>query len=486
MFSRLTTLALICAATFGLTVIANAQSGKVQAPTVIRKKKSPQSQKAETPWLVTVRHDVKLAELTASCKEKGITATVLDGNRAPNDIVAINITTGLVVDGGEYVLTQLANIAPTCVRPTLTIRTQDNLEFSAEFIGIDGATGLSVLRVPGLAIGAPPTSDAPMAANQSVRTFMPSFQRPTDEPHGGTFGPTTPEPPQLIVNESLLANTSDNVIKPTAPIQPNCGIAMDQQNRIIGVVQPNDGRGKLFRFLPISTVKKALSRIVAAGKSIPRGWLGIDAKSLTAVPAEERSKHRIRSSKGVMVTSVLPQSPAEVAGLLPSDVIVAVENKPIDSRRGLTDNVSTRAAGDQMRVTVERNGLRQEFVITLGSKEDAPVAEGETQLLPEQLALGLVTTELTPQLAEYLGAPAGGVMISHVTPESTAAQAGLKEGDIIISANGQPTTQRDGLSMVIFATPPPVVKLVVVRDRKTIQLELPVPTAPVPNPTPRP
>ncbi len=485
MFSRLTTLALICAATFGSTVIANAQSGKVQAPTVVRKKKAPQSQKAETPWLVTVRHDVKLAELTASCKEKGVTATVLDANRAPEDIVAVNITTGLVVDGGGYVLTQLANIAPTCVRPTLTVRTQDNLEFSAEFIGIDGATGLSVLRVPGLAIAAPPTADATITSNQSVRTFMPSFHRSTDEPHGGTFGPITPESPQLIVNESLLANT-DNVIKPAAPIQPNCGVAMDQQNRIIGVVQPNDGRGKLFRFLPISTVKKALSRIVAAGKSIPRGWLGIDAKSLTAVTPDERSKLRIRSSKGVMVTSVTPQGPAEAAGLLPSDVIVAVENKPIDSRRGLNDNLSARSAGDQMRVTVERNGQQQEILITLGSKDDAPVAENETQLLPEQLALGLVTSELTPQLAEYLGAPAGGVMIVHVTPESTAEQAGLKAGDIIISANGQTTTQRDGLSMAIFSTPPPVVKLVVVRDRKTIQLELPVPTAPVPTPTPRP
>lgn len=481
MFSRLTTLVLLCAAIFGSTVIANAQSGKVQAPTVIRKKKASQ---AQTPWLVTVRHDVKLAELTASCKEKGITATVLDANRGPDDVVAINITTGLVVDGGGYVLTQLANIAPTCVRPTLTVRTQDNLEFSAEFIGIDGATGLSVLRVPGLAIAAPPTADAIMVGNQSVRTFMPSFQRPTEEPHGGTFDPSTPEPPQLIVNESLLANTSENVMKPAVPIEPNCGIAMDQQNRIIGVVQPNDGRGKLFRFLPISTVKKALSRIIAAGKSIPRGWLGIDAKSLTSIPSNERSKLRIRSNKGVMVTAVAPQSPAEAAGLLTSDIIVAVENKPIDSRRGLTDNVAARAAGDQMRVTVERNGQQQEILITLGSKEDAPVTEGETQLLPEQLALGLVTSEMTPQLAEYLGAPAGGVMIVHVTPESSAAQAGLKAGDIIISANGQPTPQRDGLSLAIFATPPPIVKLEVVRDRKTIQLELPVPTAPVPNPRP--
>ncbi len=476
MSSRRPTLFLLCAvAIFGFISAANAQSGKVQTPPPsLRKKKASPVRKADTPWLVTVRHDVKLSELTASCREKGITATVIDGKHGPNDVVVVNITTGVVVDGGGYVLTQLANIAPDCVRPTLTVRTQDKVEFTAEFIGIDGATGLSVLRVPGLAIAAPTTADS-TGDNQSLRTVMPEFRRMPLEPHGGIIDPT-PEPPQLIVNESLLANSSDNVIKPVSPIEPNCGVALDGENRIIGVVQPNDGHGKLFRFLPIATVKKALSRIISAGKSIPRGWLGIDAKSLTAVPDAERQRYRIQTRSGVLVTSVMPRSPAAAAGLQTSDVIVAVESHPIDSRRGLTDDIAGRPAGDQMRITVERNGQQQDILITLGAKEEA--VEAGVQALPEQLALGFIASEITPQVGQEIGAPSGGVLITQVTPDSAAAQAGLKTGDIVISANGQPTLQRDGLSTAIFSTPPPTVTLEVVRDRKTIRLELPILTAP--------
>jgi serine protease Do len=438
-------------------------------------------------WLVIVNHHVTMGELTATTEDAA--AAALDGTCAPSDIVLTNVTTGIVVDDKGHVLTQLANLLPSHSNPTIVVQTQDRQEFRARFIGRDGATGLCVLHVPGLQVVPPPMHtlampkpritlrDARLAANSptthssTVRIILPMFQ-PMSSPATGRRAEEIPS--QLVWDEIV----TDWLATPSLPkpADGNCGIAFDGQNRLVAIVQP---KGKHFHVLPIADVKRVVQRILTAGKSVPHGWLGIEGKTLATFPAKDRARLSVSSVHGVVVTAVVPGSPAEEAGLAPGDVILAANDHPLESRRQLNDIVVSHAAGEILKLLVERGGQQHVCQVTLGSPEDTPVSR--SPVADEHLAIGLVTSELTAQLAKFFGVT-GGLLVTHVFPDSPAAAAGLRSGDVIVKLDGQPVRQSSDLSAVVLhvlaqkGDAPITVEIV--RERQAQQLLLPLPLLP--------
>ncbi len=238
-------------------------------------------------------------------------------------------------------------------------------------------------------------------------------------------------------------------------------------------------KGKHFHVLPIADVKRVVQRILTAGKSVPHGWLGIEGKTLATFPAKDRARLSVSSAHGVVVTAVVPGSPAEEAGLAPGDVILAANDHPLESRRQLNDIVVSHAAGEILKLLVERGGQQHVCQVTLGSPEDTPVSR--SPVADEHLAIGLVTSELTAQLAKFFGVT-GGLLVTHVFPDSPAAAAGLRSGDVIVKLDGQPVRQSSDLSAVVLhvlaqkGDAPITVEIV--RERQAQQLLLPLPLLP--------
>lgn len=527
---------------FGLLgVLALPHSADAQSPSAKRRPpERPLANKIQrvssppAPWIVTVTHKINLEELVKACANEGVRVSAVDG-RCEDENSVLNVTTGVILDRQGHVLAQLANLTPDAPAPTITVQTSDQKVFQAEFIGLDGVTGLSVLRVPGLTVAPPETVDiAPDdASEQPIRMVIPTFRPTPNAPVGWTIQPSFNESSARFTGGSpSLRIPLETAISAPAPQEPNCGVALNRENRLVGLIQ-QDTRNK-FRLLPVAVARKALTRIVTAGKSVPRGWLGVDTKDVSALSEPERQRRKIKAPNGVLIGAVLPQSPAEFAGLKDADIITAIEDRPLKSRRELSEVIAERPAGDTLHLTVVRDGERQERRVTLGAREYAgaviapdPLAQAlktqvqtlvqkeialHRQLLNsekaedverlqrdllalhesteyaaqqynqvarqpqvnearEQSALGVVTSDLTPQLAQYFHA-AGGVLVNHVYPDTPAEKAGVRAGDIIILANKAIIQRRLNLLHLLVNGASSTLYVTVVRDKREMHFQI--------------
>jgi S1-C subfamily serine protease len=187
----------------------------------------------------------------------------------------------------------------------------------------------------------------------------------------------------------------------------------------------------------------------------------------------------VKDPLGVRIDDVDPDSPAEKAGLREGDVVVEFDGERVRSARQFTRLVQETPDGRTVKIAVMRNGQKQTLeatpenrvTIDFGADADRLREEVERSLrefrveppifryddrgprrfeyrLPERVMpfmgsrgrLGVTVQSLTPELEEYFGARNGGVLVSSVAPDSAAAKAGLKAGDVITSINGRSVT----------------------------------------------
>lgn len=221
----------------------------------------------------------------------------------------------------------------------------------------------------------------------------------------------------------------------------------------------------------------------------PQGgnFLGITA---TEVTRENMGRYSLREPRGVVVTRVSDDSPASRAGLKAGDVILRFDGEQVTTYRKLQRLISEAAPEQNVRLGISRNGAEQEISVTLGSRKDRyqdliqvypaqPGAEARTLLegLRNQAVIGfgsgrrigVGTTELTKQLADYFGVQGGrGVLVTSVVENSPAARAGIRAGDVITEAEGEKIESSGDLSRAINRKTEGAVNLRIVRDRNPI------------------
>lgn len=125
-------------------------------------------------------------------------------------------------------------------------------------------------------------------------------------------------------------------------------------------------------------------------------------------------------NSGVLVVGVMPGGGAAAAQLQQGDFILSVDGQEISDPQQLIQTVENKKPGDQLALTIWRNGEKIERKVTLG-------AQNEHSRRANRAWLGVGLS----------GEPGGGVAISQVRPQSPAAQAGLQAGDVLLALNGQ-------------------------------------------------
>jgi serine protease Do len=168
-----------------------------------------------------------------------------------------------------------------------------------------------------------------------------------------------------------------------------------------------------------------------------------------------------REPRGVGITKVVEGSPAERAGLRERDVILRFDNETVGSVRKLNRLISEAAPEHAVRLTIMRGGDEKDLTVTLGKRDGFNTAFGSPGQRWEDLdklrdfklddknqnnfsfvfgnnrRIGVTTTQLTKQLADYFGVAGGkGLLITSVREDSPAARAGLRAGDVITEADG--------------------------------------------------
>src|SRR5262249_33594362 len=166
-----------------------------------------------------------------------------------------------------------------------------------------------------------------------------------------------------------------------------------------------------------------------------RGWLGVQVK---AMEEDLARSFGLKDEHGALVSDVQSGSPAAKAGVKAGDIIVSADGKPVADGDALTHLVSSKAPGAAMEVGVIRDGSQKPFAVHLDTFPEQG-QKGDNIETPKSAKLGVQVQPLTPDLAQQLGVPDGthGLAVMGVQPGSPAERAGVREGDLIVSVDGQ-------------------------------------------------
>jgi serine protease Do len=341
--------------------------------------------------------------------------------------------TGFIVDSEGYILTNHHLVSsPERIR----VRLADRREFSAALVGSDPSTDLALLKVK--AEGLPAIK---MGDSDSLRVgeWVCAIGNPYRFEHSVTVGVVSSKG-RKIYNASF-----DAYIQTDAAINPgnSGGPLINAAGEAIGINSAMSVQGQGIGFaVPINIAKDILGALRTQGH-VSRGYLGIQLQDLDP---DLQALVRTRETHGAVVLDVLTGEAGEAAGLKRYDVITEVSGKKVDDGDALVRQISNRAPGSTVALTVVRDGRPLQLQAKLAERtiadddEDDDSEDWEQDLSAEGDAFGLITSELSKHSQRELDIPADrhGVVVKEVVGLSPGVDV-IAHGDIIVEVNRQPT-----------------------------------------------
>jgi serine protease Do len=350
-----------------------------------------------------------------------------------------SIGTGFIINKAGFIVTN-EHVVRNVV--DLRVRLYDGRELPACVVGADTATDIALLKVEPPA----PLPILPLGDSEAVRVGEPviAIGNPFGFNHSVTAGIVSAK--ERVVDRQALHEAREQdiysfFIQTDASINlgNSGGPLIDATGAVIGIsaafwaghpLQPAQGIGFA---IPINMAKALLPRLHETGTA-PRSVLGVDAQPID--PALEAGL-KLPSARGALIASIGKGSPAEAAGLEPGDVVVGWNGTPVATSEDLKIDAQLSIPGVRVKVTLMRDGKRLERDVVprpAPGRITAPLHPSSCGR-PREYAGGpgedLEVHELPP--ARAVGLPGGrGVAISKVADRGTAAQAGLRSGDVIL------------------------------------------------------
>ncbi|MFY9611111.1 MAG: PDZ domain-containing protein [Blastocatellia bacterium] len=217
-------------------------------------------------------------------------------------------------------------------------------------------------------------------------------------------------------------------------------------------------------------------------------FLGVELQEVTR---ESAQRLKLSAERGALIENVTPESSAAKGGLKKDDVIVKWNGELIESAREVSRRIRETPAGRTVRLGVVRDGNETESSVTLGERREyatrvrvAPAAavarvrpaRESRVMVRDRYRMGVSLQSMSPQLAEYFGLTGrNGALVLYVYPDSPAANAGIKAGDVILSVGGETTDDPIKVHEALKSKAEGSIEIRVLRDKQektlTVQLE---------------
>jgi serine protease Do len=230
----------------------------------------------------------------------------------------------------------------------------------------------------------------------------------------------------------------DNFIQIDAPInQGNSGGPLfTQDGHVVGVnsaiISPSGGSVGIGFAIPSDMVRTVVAQLKSDGH-VTRGYLGVETQPVNSAMAA--ALHLPKGEQtGALVAGVENDSPAAKAGVQPGDLIRAADGKPVADPRALAIDVADLHPGSVASLDLLRNGKTETVKVTLANMADQKVASRDSAPAENQQSVGVALAPLTPEIRGELNVPdkTTGAVVAQVKPDSPAAEAGIREGDVIV------------------------------------------------------
>jgi serine protease Do len=226
------------------------------------------------------------------------------------------------------------------------------------------------------------------------------------------------------------------------------GALVDTQGRLLGIntaIFSRSGGNQGVGFaIPANLARDVMQSLREKGRVV-RGYIGATVQTLTPELADAMKLKG--QPTGALVGEVTSKSPSEKAGIKSGDVITAVNGKKISDARELRLMIGSMAPGTKVQIEVNRDGQRKVLNVDLaempaGTVEEGAEASPEESAQPEKATVfgGVSVADITNDIrtALNLSKDIKGAVIAEIDADSSAAKAGMREGDVIQEVNKQP------------------------------------------------
>ncbi len=350
------------------------------------------------------------------------------------------VGSGVIIDAQRgYVVTN--NHVVQNSKEIMVILT-DRRQLPATIVGTDPDSDLALLRVQGNNLTEVAMGDS---SQLKIGDFVVALGNPFGLGQTATLGIVS-----ALGRTGLGIESYENFIQTDASINPgnSGGALVTQDGKLIGIntaiLSRSGGNVGIGFAIPIDMVQYVTKQLAENGK-VQRGRLGVFIQDVTPDIAEAMG---LKTVGGALVSRVAPGSSAEKAGLRPSDVIIALDGKPVVNGADLRNRVGLKAPGSKVELTVLRDGKEIKVTTTLGEAEAAETEKTKPEAKAEAGGrLAGATLAAIPK-EHPLAGKAEGVFVQAVAPNSAVAKAGIQAGDIIVSANQKPVKTPEDLQRV--------------------------------------
>jgi serine protease Do len=346
---------------------------------------------------------------------------------------------GFIISADGFVVTN-NHVVANADRVTVTFENGD--EHEATVIGTDERTDLAVIKMDDV-------SDLPFVEFADEEARVGDWVVAVGNPFG--LGGSVTAGVISARGRDIGVSQYGDFLQIDAAINTgnSGGPAFGLDGQVVGVntaiYSPNGGNVGIAFAIPAEVVKRVVFDLIEDG-NVTRGFLGVSLQNIDSRLAEALG---LDDARGAMVTEPTPGYPAEAAGIESGDVIVSVNDDPIDNALDLTRTISNLQPGTPITVTVFRDGEEISFEVTLDVYDESQLAQLEPEIVqappPEQPAVSSVGLVLAPN------AGGDGLLVEDVEPDSIASDLGFMQGDVILEADGDAVSSVDQFETVLAA-----------------------------------
>ncbi len=323
----------------------------------------------------------------------------------------------------------------------IKVKLKDGRSFDAQVVGVpDEKTDVAVIKID--AKGLPAVE---MGDSDAIRPgeWTIAIGAPFSLDYSVTVGVLSGK-----FRDHLGATIYEEYLQTQATINPgnSGGPLLDIDGKVVGIntlIRTRPGftfyNANVGFAIPIKLAQKIGNLLITKGK-VERPWIGVDIRTLEE--ATELKGVIKGVSKGVVIQSIRPDTPAYQSGLAPLDVITTIDGVAVNTARDLQKQVLEKKIGQVVRLNVMRNGAQVALEVKTGLQPStqqisAPLAP-TPQPLPPGLIYGLTVQPVTQKIIDqYSLAEKHGLYVVDVEEESPAARCGMEPGMVITEVDGR-------------------------------------------------
>lgn len=343
-----------------------------------------------------------------------------DQQNVPQERVEQSLGSGVIVDAARGLVLTNNHVIERADEVSVTLH--DGRTLNAEIIGSDPDTDVAVIRVPAQNLTA-----LTLANSDALRVG--DFVVAIGNPFG--LGQTVTSGIVSALGRSGLRGLGyQNFIQTDASINPgnSGGALVNLRGELVGInsaiYSPSGGNVGIGFAIPSNLARNVMNQLIAFGE-VKRGSLGVQSQDLDARLARALG---LPEGHGAVITQVVPDSPADQAGLQAGDVITRIDGKPVNTADELANIEGLLPISKPLAVDYVREGENNSTQLTL-------IASSAQQLAGEKLDPRLAGARFGELSQREKQAGIQGIKVLSVSEGSVAARNGLAAGDIIFGVN---------------------------------------------------